>query len=158
MTTINAVTRVRATPVAGAFIVNVDFTNSDGERMIVDVGVTPTDTNGVVPLIRQWLEENAGSYTVQPYEPPTAEQQRAGMPSLTARQLRLGLIDSGVTPAQVQAAIDAMPAATDREKALVEWEYASAFSRTHPLIASIGTALGLAEEQIDEIWMAAINL
>lgn len=155
---VHTVFSVIATSTEGVYLVDADVTDLNGQRYRCNYVSSPTDTFGMGPTIRQWLADNAGTITIAPYVPPTAEQQRSELPSLTARQLRLGLIDGGITPAQVQAAIDAMPAGADREKALVEWEYASAFSRSHPLIASVGAALGLIEEQIDEMWIAALSL
>jgi hypothetical protein len=93
-----------------------------------------------------------------PYVAPSAEQARAGMPHLSARQLRLGLIDNGIMPSQVQATLNAMPAGEAKEKAMVEWEFASSFERMHPLIASVGTALGLNDAQIDGMWEQAAQL
>lgn len=79
-------------------------------------------------------------------------------PPLTARQLRLGLIQAGVSIASVDAAISAIPDEMDRETARVEWEYASQFERDHALIEEVGAALGLTPEQIDAAWLAAVNL
>lgn len=116
--------------------------------------VSPTDPE---PVGRS-LYDLAIAGTVEPYEPPTAEELRAGLPTLTARQLRLGLITNGIMPSQVQSAIEAMPPGADREKALVEWEYASSFDRLHPLIATVGAALGLTDAQVDAMWTAAASL
>jgi len=90
--------------------------------------------------------------------PPTPEEIRAAMPALTARQLRLGLIDAGMSIAQVEAAIAAIEDVTEREKAQIEWEYATQFLRTHPLIDQIGAALELTPEQIGTMWQAASGL
>jgi hypothetical protein len=51
-----------------------------------------------------------------------------------------------------------MPAGAGKDRAQIEWEYATTFSRTHHLIGAIGPALGLADERIDEIWTAAASL
>lgn len=78
--------------------------------------------------------------------------------NLTARQLRLGLITNGISTSTVDAAIAAIEDATEREIAQTEWEYASTFERTHPLITKVGLALGLTEEQIDAMWLSAATL
>ena len=87
----------------------------------------------------------------QPAAPP--------MPTITARQLRLALLGLGLTGAQVEAAINAMPG-TDmqREAARIEWEYATSYQRDHQLVAMLGAALGLTEAQIDSAWMEAATL
>jgi len=76
-------------------------------------------------------------------------------PTLTARQLRLGLISAGITLVSVEAAIAAIPDDNERAVASVEWQYASQYRRDHPLIAQIGMALGLQPEVIDNLWAAA---
>jgi len=77
------------------------------------------------------------------------------MPVLTARQLRLGLVLNGISLSSVEAAIDAIEDETDREVARIEWEYATTFERSHPLVNQIGAALGLTPEQIDAMWAEA---
>lgn len=118
------------------------------------------DPHGINPQIRAWLSANSDAPILAyvPPSPPTPEEARAAMPPLTARQFRLGLVNSGLTPAQVTTAIEAMPAGPDKEAALIEWEYAATFNRVHPLIGSVGTALGLTDEQIDAMWAAAVDL
>ncbi|ATB03626.1 hypothetical protein VP03_12340 [Sinorhizobium meliloti] len=97
----------------------------------------------------------AGSEWVPEEIPPTPSLH---MPALTARQFRLGLVNNGLTPAQVTATIEAMPNGSAKETALIEWEYATTFNREHPLIATVGAALGLSDEQIDAMWVAAVDL
>jgi hypothetical protein len=77
------------------------------------------------------------------------------MPVLTSRQLRLGLVLHGISLSSVEAAIDAIEDTTDREVARIEWEYATTFERSHPLVNQIGAALGLTPEQIDAMWTEA---
>ncbi|MGT2444463.1 hypothetical protein ACU4I5_18565 [Ensifer adhaerens] len=114
------------------------------------------DNIGFSPLIRAYLADK--TYTVLPYVPPTLEEARDAMPPLTARQFRLGLVNAGISPSQVTATIAAMPAGPDRDKAQIEWEYATTFNRMHPLIATVGAALGLLDAQIDNMWTAAVSL
>lgn len=81
------------------------------------------------------------------------------LPAITAAQLRLALLGLGVTGAQVEAAINAMPGTdADREAARIQWEYATTYRRDHPLVAALGAALHLTEAQIDEAWRAATAL
>lgn len=132
----------------------------DTEPEEVEYISRPGNPHGVDPQLRQWLSENPDA-PVHAYEPPaepTPEEARAAMPPLTARQLRLGLFSNGIALSQVQATLDAMPAGADRDKAQIEWEYATTFNRTHPLIATVSAALGLSDEQIDAMWMAAVDL
>lgn len=79
-------------------------------------------------------------------------------PTLTRRQLRLGLLANGITTAQVEAVIAAIPDEIDRETAQIEWADASTYSREHPLVNQIGAAMGLTPEQIDVMWFDAAAL
>jgi len=88
----------------------------------------------------------------------TDAETRARMPPLTARQFRLGLLTAGISQIQVTAAIDAMAAGVEKDKARIEWEYGTTFNRVHPLVAMIGTMLGLTDEQVDGMWAAAVSL
>lgn len=89
---------------------------------------------------------------------PDIDEIRAKMPALTARQLRLGLINGGILPSQVLTQLAAIPDPTQREIAETEWEYASTFTRTHNLIALVSAQLGLTPEQVDTMWMASLNI
>lgn len=77
---------------------------------------------------------------------------------LTARQLRLGLVDNGFSLAQVEAAINAMPEGIDKEKAKIEWQHAGEFQRDHPLLVTIATQLGISAQQFETMWVEALKL
>lgn len=77
---------------------------------------------------------------------------------LTARQLRLGLVNNGFALAQVEAAIDALPDGPEKEKARIEWQYAGEFKRDHPLLVTIATQLGILAEQFATMWAEALKL
>lgn len=72
---------------------------------------------------------------------------------VTARQLRLELSSLRLLDG-VDSAIDTLPEA-DRLTARIEWEYATVFDRTHPLIARIGGVLGLSTAEIDALFHRA---
>ena len=95
-------------------------------------------------------------YTPPP--PPSPEEIRAAMPPLTRRQLRLGLLQNNISTDDIEAAIAAIEDPTERAAAQIEWEDATQYLRTHPLIEQIGAALELTPEQIDAMWMAAVEL
>ena len=81
----------------------------------------------------------------------------APLSPLTARQLRLGLLQINIKPADVAAAIAAL-SADQRDAAAIEWDYASEYRRDHPLIAQLGATFGLTSEQIDDAWREAMAL
>lgn len=107
-----------------------------------------TSTGEVIELTPPQQAEILASF-------PVAEEP---LPPLTARQLRLGLVTNGFALDQVEATIAAIEDPERRAVAKIEWEYASQFVRAHRLIAQVGTALGLTEEQIDGMWAEAVVL
>ncbi|OAP35812.1 hypothetical protein AU381_16635 [Sinorhizobium glycinis] len=154
---LNRVHSIRATQDNDVYEVSCSITDITGASYDTVYVSRPDDPYGLNPSIRKWLRENLEA-TIEAYVPPTSEQLRASMPPLTARQLRLGLLEGGISPSQVSAAIVAMPTGADKDRAQIEWEYAVTVGRTHPLISNIGAALGLTDEQIDAMWGAAARL
>ena len=108
-------------------------------------------------LIAEGLIEPEPEPEPEPNE-PEPEPEPEGLPPLTARQIRLGLVTNGISLSQVEAAIADIEDPQSKAIAEIEWEYASQFLRTHPLIEQIGAALGLTPEQIDAMWEAASHL
>jgi len=97
-------------------------------------------------------DDRLAGVTVAPFVAPPAP-----LCPLSARQLRIALVRAGISAAMVEAAIGGMPAA-QREKAFVEWEYATEFERAHPLIVQVGASLGIDAPSIDNLWRAAMAL
>jgi hypothetical protein len=65
--------------------------------------------------------------------------------TVSARQIRLWLIRRGISMAQVDAAIDAIPDQLQRDSVRVEWDYAPYIERSHPMLPPIAQALGLSD-------------
>jgi len=99
----------------------------------------PTDQN----VKCGWLYD--GTFHSPTTPPPVPEPLRP----LSARQIRLALAAAGLLD-QVEMTIAGLPQASR-----IEWQYASSYERTHPLIASIGTAVNLSDGQIDDMWRQA---
>lgn len=87
-----------------------------------------------------------------------AATDAAGVPVLTAVQIRLGLLAAGIMPTAVDAAIAAIPDPVERSQAQAYWEYSTTYHRNHPLIAQLGSALGLSSDAIDALWQASASL
>lgn len=155
--TLNSVASIKATSERGVFIVHCNITDVDGNTYDADYCSRPGDLFGLNPTMRQWLAENP-SFPVQPHLPPTVEDFRASLPPLSARQLRLGLVDAGISPNQITAAIGSMSPGIDKNKAQIEWEYTPIFDRSHHLIDTIGSLLGLTDAELDAVWMVALDL
>lgn len=94
-----------------------------------------------------------GDAFVPPVAPPelSPEEKREAMPNLTARQLRLGLLQLGKL-SDVPAAISALPQ-PEQSQAEIEWQFASEFRRLHPLIVQLLPILDLADEDVDQAWL-----
>lgn len=71
--------------------------------------------------------------------------------SLTPRQTRLALLQATLLD-EVETMLS-----TNREMQ-IWWEYSLEILRDHPHIIAMGTALGLTESQLDELFIAGANL
>jgi hypothetical protein len=78
--------------------------------------------------------------------------------TISARQVRLWLIDNNIDLNNVVNIIDTIQDPILKQKTLVEWEYAPYIERNHPLIDTLGSALGLTSEQIDQGFITASQL
>ena len=85
-----------------------------------------------------------------PAPPPPIPQ------SVSMRQARLALLGAGLLDA-VDAAIAGMTG-TEGRAAQIEWEYASEVVRTSALVAGMGAALGMTDEQLDDLFLQASTL
>lgn len=101
---------------------------------------------------REYLEWVAEGNTPEPYvEPPVP------VPTVvTMRQARLALLQSGLL-ANVNAALDAM-GGVEGEAARIEWEYATTVERNSALVVGLAGALGMTEQQMDDLFMLASGL
>jgi hypothetical protein len=80
------------------------------------------------------------------------EEQQPVPDFVTPRQVRLLLLQQGLLDQ-----VEAMISGQDRA-ARITWEFAVEFRRDDPLLISLGTALGLTSQQIDEFFIAASAL
>lgn len=78
--------------------------------------------------------------------------------AVSARQIRLWLVQHGIDLAAVSAAIEAIEDPTQRAMVQVEWEYAPYVERAHPMLLPLATALGLTEAQVDQAFVEAAVL
>ena len=79
-------------------------------------------------------------------------------PSVSARQIRLWLVQNNLTMAQVEQAIDAIQDQQQREMVRVEWEYAPYIERSHPMLVPLAAALGLTASAVDQAFREAATL
>lgn len=80
-----------------------------------------------------------------------------GVPQqVTMRQARLALHAAGLLEG-VDAAIASLPEPA-KTTAKIEWEYAQTVERNAGLVPSLAAALGMTEEQIDQLFISASTL
>ena len=70
---------------------------------------------------------------------------------------RAALVLAGITEAQVDALISSLPEPS-KTVATIQWNYGNFIERGHPLIASLGSAMGLTVEQIGNVFRVAETL
>lgn len=79
------------------------------------------------------------------------------LPNLSARQFKLGLVRNGISLTSIETLLNAEPDALIREESTIEWNYASSYERTHPLVTSLSASLGLTAAQVDAMWEVALT-
>jgi len=86
-----------------------------------------------------------------------ASQAESAKPKeVTMRQARLALLATGLL-SSVDSAVAAITG-TAGDAARIEWEYSNSLSRTQPLVGQLAAGLGLAEAQIDALFLTASTL
>ena len=76
--------------------------------------------------------------------------------SITPWQLRTWLLQRrGVTPDEVLSLLGAIGDPIQRAQAMIDWDYPSEIKRDHPLIGTLGAALGLSSSEIDQAFREA---
>lgn len=107
--------------------------------------------------IQQWEVVSLSPEQVATNEAAEAARLKALVPkSVTMRQARLALLENGLL-STVQQAIANMQG-VEGDKARIEWEFSSEVVRDKQLVASLGAALSLAEEQLDALFTLAATL
>lgn len=85
-------------------------------------------------------------------------RRKASVPaSVTRRQAKQALLLNGLL-ANVQPAIDAIPDATQRAMIQIEWDDSQVFERDRPALIALGSALGLTNTQLDDLFIGAAQL
>jgi hypothetical protein len=113
---------------------------------------------GIIDGLRVWeVRDEAGN--VIGLNQQAVEPESPAVPaSVSARQIRLWLLRQGISLSAVDAAIDAIPDALQRDSVRVEWEYAPYVERSHSMLVPLAAALGLTEAQVDQAFVEAATL
>lgn len=76
----------------------------------------------------------------------------------TPRQLRIALIQTGISPSTIDTQIDAIADPVQKEIARAEWEYALEIKKEHPLVGMMAATLNLTQQQVNDIFTLAVTL
>ena len=119
------------------------YSNGQMDMLAADLGAD-------APAYQALMDEIAATYVPPEPEPPYIPQ------SVTPRQARLALFGAGLLD-QVEMAIESMEDPT-KTVAKINWEYATAIVRTDEWVVGLGGALGLTDEQLDQLFITASEL
>ena len=96
-------------------------------------------------------DDSTADEKIAAYEAQRAAERRATM-ACTPRQARLALASQGLYET-VQTTVVAIS-----DEARIEWEYATTVERTSPLIDAMKGALGMTDEDLDNLFDLAVTL
>lgn len=77
--------------------------------------------------------------------------------AVTPRQMRIALIMAGINLSVIESMIEALPE-PDKSITRITWEYSVEFQRNNPLLNAMAPALGLTQEQVDNLFQLASTL
>ena len=104
---------------------------------------------------KQWEQQwSARDYT--PDEVATNLAARRAEMIVTPRQARLALLGAGQL-ANIDAAIELLEEPT-KSAVQIEWEYAVSIERMSPWVQAMTSALGMTDEQVDQLFEMAATL
>lgn len=118
-------------------------------------------------LFQAWIDANnpkKNEWILAPIKPSSTSVWNNGSwfePEITtpqtisARQIRLWLVQHGFQLSQIDSAIDSIPDPMTREIVKIEWEYAPYIERNYPWLVPLAESLGLNETQIDQAFIEA---
>ena len=114
---------------------------------------TLAEANEIQNKIRTRKVANGYAVYVRGDVVPELSQSQSNVPAVvTPRQIRLALNAAGL-----RDAVENAVAASDQ--AIKDWwEYALDIERKHPLIESMAQQLGITDQQIDTLFVAAVGL
>jgi len=126
------------------------LTKFDTIQRLADNAFIPKDpANSDYQRFLEWQAEGN--------EPEPFEELPEPIPSVvTMRQARLALLGAGLL-GSVADAIAALPS-PQKEAATIEWEYSQEVHRNRAFVTTLAAALGLTDEQMDELFLAASKL
>ena len=111
--------------------------NLDGPGWRLDETTTDQSYDGW-----KWFDEPEKAYAYFAF----------GEDRISPRQIRLALLQHNIDPEMIDNMVANNPVAK------IEWQHATFVQRNHPLVMQLGEALGLTEQQIDDLFVTASGL
>lgn len=153
------ITAIRATSNPLFYSMEIEF-KLDGVEMSGPFGYHQDDPADSTSQVKQWLIDNAGSYTILPYSVPviTDDEKRAAMPDLSARQFWMAAASIDIDKDSIITTIKAnMADGVDRKMMIAELE-SSSFERVSPTIVDVMGMMNIPADQVDDLWTWAAGL
>lgn len=109
-----------------------------------------------------WIGSNHSEYVIECNKVNLVPRDADGTAAIltqpfriSARQIRLWLIQNGIALSQIDDAINNIEDPNTREVVRIEWEFAPYVERSHPWLVPLAESLGLNESQIDQAFSEA---
>ncbi len=95
-----------------------------------------------------------------PAPAPTAEERRAALPNISARQLWLMALDIGITKDSILASLETMEDKTEAERLRIELTEPplNGYERLSPAVETLREMQGIPVEQFDDLWAWASEI
>ena len=119
------------------------YANSQMDMLAADLGAD-------APQFQALMDEIAATYVEPEPEPIVVPTE------VTMRQARLALLGAGLLSV-ITSAINSLPS-PQKEAAQIEWEYSQTVQRHNGFVSQLALVLGLTSEQIDALFIAAVQL
>lgn len=88
---------------------------------------------------------------------PTRTSQSVKIADVTPRQIRMALLEVGITETMIDNIINSLSSPT-KEAAMIAWKYSTAFQRNNALIPIVAQMLNYNSTQLDNLWIHAGTL
>lgn len=129
---------------AGQVVKCQAYANSQMDLLAADLGAD-------APQYQALMDEVAATYVPPPPAPLYVPQ------SVSPRQIRQALNRVPYGEVTLRQAVEAAVAAGDQDTK-DWWEFATVFERANPQVIGMGQALGVSDEQLDDLWILADSL
>lgn len=105
-----------------------------------------------------WYYDGSVFTPERPYR--SAEERRAALPNISARQLWLMALDIGITKASILASLETMEDRTEAERLHIELTEPpmNGYERLSPAVETLREMQGIPEEQFDDLWAWASEI